>query len=109
MSALRLEVRTPGSEWRQLALLSPGDREGSVSHAPLGGTRDVIMFACHGDHSMIRRSAAGADYETGTARVIATVGMIELARLRDGGTFEMDVISDRGIKYRARWTHTQGS
>jgi hypothetical protein len=107
-TALLLELRTPGAEWKQIARLGPDDQEGSVSHNVAGGNRDVIMFACCGDYSVIRHSVAGADYEAGPDRVILTDGTEELARLGPGESFEMDVVSDSGIAYRARWSHVPG-
>jgi hypothetical protein len=106
VSTLRFEIRTDGaSRWRQAGLLAPGDQEGSVSDTSAGNWRDVIMFACHGGYSVIRRSAGGADCEIGPDRVVMTYGIEELARLRAGEAFELDAVSPGGIKYRARWTH----
>jgi hypothetical protein len=105
-SVLILEMHIPSGPPRR-ALLGPGDQEGSISHNAPDGRRDVIMFACHGDYSVIRRSAAGADYEAGRDRVILTDGTEELARLGPGESFVMDVVSDSGIAYRVRWSHSR--
>jgi hypothetical protein len=102
---LLYEIGTEATcKWTALATLMPDDPPGSISQNTLTG-RDVIMFRCAGDHSVIERSVLGADMEAGSQRAIVTAGTEVLATLTAGQTYEADVVSDRGIAYKARWTH----
>jgi hypothetical protein len=103
--ALLMEVSLGGDEWRPGTTLAPGDPEGSISHNWPDGKRDLILFRCCGDYSLIRLSAAGTDFEYGHDRIVTTAGLREIARLEPGDRFDMAVVSDRGASYRARWTH----
>jgi hypothetical protein len=106
VSGLLFESRAGESAgWTLLATLRPHDRPGSVSRNMPDGHRDVIMFDCNEDHSVISRSVFGADMEEGTERVISTAGIEVLATLMPGQSYETNVISDRGVAYTARWTH----
>ena len=105
MSGLLYEIRAvAGGKWMTLATLTPDDPPGSISQNTLA-TRDVIMFYCAGGHSVIERSVLGADTEIGAMRAITTAGTERLATLNLGQTYEADVVSDKGIAYKARWTH----
>lgn len=105
MSGLLLEGRFGNTgRWTVIASLGPHDPPGSISRITPGG-RDVIIFRCAGDHSVIERPIAGADWETGAQRVIATTGTEVLATLTAGQSYEADVVSDRGVAYTARWSH----
>lgn len=105
MSGLLYEIRAgAGGKWMPLATLTPSDPPGSISqNAP--ARRDVIMFYCAGGHSVVERSVLGADTEAGAMRVITTAGTERLATLKPGQSYEADVVSDKGIAYKARWTH----
>lgn len=104
-SALRFECRTDAAgPWLKLGTLTPQVPPGSISHNA-AGARDVILFRCCGDYSLVERSLGGADIEEGAARTILTDGTELLATLRDGESFEMAVTSDGGRSYTARWTH----
>ena len=107
--ALLMEVSADGGGWRYGTTLVPGDREGSISHNWPDGKRDVILFRCCGDHSLVRLSSAGGDFEHGSDRIITTAGFREIARLGPGDSFDMAVTSDRGVSYRAKWTHLDGA
>lgn len=50
--------------------------------------RQIIKFACHGDHSTVERSIGGVDAEVGPLRTISTVGFEELRRLEAGEEWE---------------------
>lgn len=101
---LILEVSADGSEWKQAAVLNPGDREGSASdHSD--GRRDVILFRCEPSRSVVYMSKAGMDHESGGERTVITLGTTELAVLAEGEFFERDVTSDLGASYRLRWRH----
>jgi hypothetical protein len=104
---LILEV-SGGSDWKQAAVMNPGDPEGSVSDNREDG-RDILMFRCEAARSVIRRSTGGADFETGPGRVIVPFGFEELAVLADGESFERDVTTDRGVSFRVRWRHVGAS
>ena len=105
MSGLLYEIGTEATgKWAKLATLTPDDPPGSISQNTLTG-RDVIMFRCAGDHSVVERSVLGADMEAGSQRAIVTAGTEVLATLTPGQTYEADVVSDKGIAYKARWTH----
>lgn len=77
---LYVEIRKPGA-WIQVgAPLTEGDAPGSISHhAPDG--RQIYVFACLGDRSVVRRSIAGLDMEIGMARVISAAGLEDVAVL----------------------------
>jgi hypothetical protein len=104
MGTLHFEAGTPGGGWRLLAALSEGDREGSISDNGPGG-REVILFACLGGCSRVRRSVVGGDELRGAARVVKTLGFEDLAVLRDGESYTMDVVPDTGGLHAVRWTH----
>lgn len=104
---LLCEVQLPGeSGWVTLAALTPEMPEGSITDTAQGG-RDIIMFRCEGDRSVISRSADGIDFEAGQLRAVLLPieGRETLAELSGGQVYERDVRSDQGIAYRARWTH----
>lgn len=105
MSGLLYEIGTEAAgKWAKLATLTPDDPPGSISQNTPAG-RDVIMFYCAGGYSVIERSVLGADTEIGAMRAITTAGTERLATLKPGQTYEADVVSDKGIAYKARWTH----
>jgi hypothetical protein len=105
VSFLSMEVSADGREWKPGTALTPGQPEGSISHNWPDGKRDLILFRCCGDHSLIRLSAGGADFECGDDRAIVTTGFREIARLGPDDSFDMAITSDRGLSYRVRWTH----
>jgi hypothetical protein len=80
-AVLLIEISGDGQEWTRGGTLSPGQPEGSISHNWPDGKRDVILFRCHGDYSVIRLSVAGVDYEDGDDRMIMSAGLREVARL----------------------------
>jgi hypothetical protein len=43
--------------------------------------REVYIFRCEGDHSTIKRSVGGYDYEHGPMRLIGTIDLELVARL----------------------------
>jgi hypothetical protein len=105
VSGLLYEIRAVADgKWMTLATLTPDDPAGSISQNTPEG-RDVIMFRCAGDHSVIEQSVAGGDIEVGAMRVVTTAGTEVLATLKPGQSYEADVVSDKGIAYKARWTH----
>lgn len=102
---LLVEVAT-AEGWLPASVLFPGDPEASMSsNHPRG--RDIILFRCEQDRSVISRSTGGADWETGggTGRAIASLGIAELAVLGPGESFELTATSDRGHTHTVRWTH----
>lgn len=103
---LLYEIQPPGQAgWQTLGVLRAADREGSITDTR-PGSREIILFRCEGNRSVISRSAGGVDYEAGEARTVLPLqGRVTLAELNDGDFYERDVTSDRGIAYRARWTH----
>jgi hypothetical protein len=105
VSGLLYEIGTEAAgKWAKLATLTPDDPPGSISQNTPDG-RDVIMFYCGGDHSVVERSLGGGDIEVDAMRVVTTAGTERLATLKPGQTYEADVVSDKGIAYKARWTH----
>jgi hypothetical protein len=80
VSQLVLLVRTRG-QWVQAGWpLKPGEPGGSLSHNVPDG-REVYLFECRGDHSVLLRSRGGIDIEQGSTRVIDTEGFEEVARM----------------------------
>lgn len=104
---LVMEISPGGRGWRPVAVLNPGDPEGSISNRR-ADRRDVILFRCEEQRSVVYRSAAGADYVSGVQRIVAALGTEELAALGDGESFELDVTMDSGLSGRVRWTHRAG-
>jgi hypothetical protein len=95
--------------WNQAGLLHAGDPPGSLSHNPPEGQRQIILFSCHGDHSLIRRSTGGADIELGAGRVVGTLGYEEMAKLRAGEHFECLLLPDKRTRaMRVRFRHEVG-
>jgi hypothetical protein len=103
---LLYEILAPTS-WQPVAVINQTDRIGSISDISQG-VRDIILFRCYGDHSVIYRSVGGADFEVDgtTARgVLMIEGMEALAKLHNGESYEQAILSDHKLAYRARWTH----
>jgi hypothetical protein len=97
-----------GTGWATLDTLTPASPEGSITSMTGDGGRDVLLFRCEGARSVIWRSAGGVDFEDGPNRVVMPLkGREMLAELHDGGVYEQDVRTDRGIACRARWTHRE--
>jgi hypothetical protein len=90
--------------WVTVGALTPESPEGSITDIT-GGRRDVLLFRCDGDRSVVSRSAGGFDLEVGPDRVVVPIELEILADLGDGQSYERDVTSDAGREYRARWTH----
>jgi hypothetical protein len=104
---LLLEILPSGErDWTTVGVLRAADRAGSITDTAGPGAREIISFRCEGDRSVISRSAGGIDFEVGPLRALLPLGgHVTLAELGDGEAYERDVTSDRGIAYRARWTH----
>ncbi len=103
---LILEASAGGCDWKQAGVLNPGDREGSLSDCR-DGRRDVILFRCEPERSVIYASDAGMDSESGDERTVIALGTTELAVLTEGESFERNVTTDRGASYRVRWRHAR--
>lgn len=81
MSQLVMLVRARG-EWIKVGQpLMAGEPGGSLSHNAPHGAREVYLFECRGDHSVLLRSTSGADIELGAIRTISTEGFEEVARM----------------------------
>jgi hypothetical protein len=78
-SALIVEARVDG-EWRAVTRLGPSSPPASVSHNGPAG-RQVYVYRCCGDHSVLLRSKAGADVTDGELRVLPSAGLEDVARL----------------------------
>lgn len=95
-----------GTGWATLDRLTPASPEGSITSMTGDGGRDVLLFRCEGERSVIWRSAGGVDFEDGPNRVVMPLkGREMLAELYDGQSHELDITSDALREYRARWTH----
>jgi hypothetical protein len=77
--ALVLEVRV-AEEWREFSRLGPSALPGSLSHNGPEG-RQVYMFRCLGDYSILQRSEAGVDVGRGDLRGVSSLGLEDVARL----------------------------
>lgn len=93
---LILELRDPKRKaWQEIGRLQAGEN-GSVSHNPQAGKREIYRFRCLGEQSVVERSVAGADVEVGPLRAISTIGFDEVARLNaENPTVEMWLKTDR--------------
>jgi hypothetical protein len=95
-----------GRRWRHLTALTAESAEGSISAARPSGTRDMILFRCDGDRSVIRRSTGGYDWEDGLTTVIVPVGGFEeVTVLTAGECYELTASTGRGVPYTVRWRH----
>lgn len=103
MGQLRVEVRSHTSGWKHTATFRPTDPPGSLSHDH-EGQREIIMFSCHGNYSIVEQADGGIDVKEGIARTIYTIGRTELAPLRPGEQFERIVIQ-KNVAIHVRWTH----
>jgi hypothetical protein len=105
--SLRVEARLDRGGrllWVPIGVVAVGDPPGSMSHNTLD-RRDLIVFVCVGDRSVVSRSL-GADMEVGAMRAVFPLGEAEvLASLAAGQTYETDIVTDSGAAYRVRWTH----
>jgi hypothetical protein len=99
------EVSDGRTPWRRAGILPAGSPPGTISHVA-GDQRELIVFGCLGDRSVVGISVGGADVEAGIGRFVSSSGVDVVATLTDGEEFEMPVTSDRGISYQARWRHT---
>ena len=104
---LLVEVADAHGAWSAVHLIPAGDPDGSISNNQPAG-RDIILFRCERDRSVIYRSAAGFDMEVAGGRIVTMLGTEVLAVLGPGDSFELPVISDRGVAYSVRWTHQAG-
>lgn len=92
-------------EWAEVGVLTADDREASMSNVA-SGHRELILFRCEGTHSVISRSKAGVDYETGPMRAMVTTGVEEIARLEPGEVHETTIQTDRMVEpMKLRFTH----
>lgn len=103
---LLYEIRPSGAkDWLTLGTLTPGDQEGSITDIT-DGRRNVLLFRCEGERSIVSRSVGGTDWEVGAERVVVPLaGRERVAVLADGQSYERQLLSDAGLEYRARWTH----
>lgn len=92
--------------WQQLGELVADGPPGSLSHNPTEGPRELIMFSCQGEHSLITRSIAGVDTEIGLARMVSTVGTEPIAHLEAGQKLELMLRLDNvAMPQRIRFRH----
>jgi hypothetical protein len=104
---LRVEMYAK-DEWREVGRLESGDKPGSMSDNDVGeipARREVLIFRCLGDRSVITRSVAGADACIGPNRSVVAVAEEILADLQPGQSFEKTVQTDNGFSFLVRWTH----
>ena len=82
------------NEWVEIARLGIGDRKGSISDNTRYG-RDIYVFECLGEKSMIYKSKAGFDYEMGEMRDVNSSGFDVIAELSlSKPVYEMSVKTD---------------
>jgi hypothetical protein len=109
-AALTIEAEVAGrAGWTLVGAVRSGQRPGSISQNTAAG-REAILFYCQGLTGYVCRSRGqtGLDLEGGL-RVVECSDLDQLAVLEPGQTFELDVTSDRGVRWRARWTNTGGA
>lgn len=93
MSSLIVEFRAKG-KWHPVdPPLGPGEA-GSVSHNGPAG-RQLYVFQCEGDHSIMRRSSVGIDREDGVLREITSAGFEDVAEIIPGVPYECFLKTDR--------------
>lgn len=98
MGTLTVEFRARG-EWHPVVgpALTPGAPPGSMSHNGPAG-RQVYLFGCDGDYSLVLRSRGGVDVEhAGLVRELTALeGFEEVARLTpERPSFECWLKTDR--------------
>src|ERR1700752_4882599 len=68
--SLKVEIAHSGG-WRLIGELHEADPPGSMTHNPPEGARQVVLFTCCGQYSLIERSRGGGDITYGTTRAVA--------------------------------------
>ncbi|MBI2579712.1 MAG: hypothetical protein HYW27_02315 [Candidatus Aenigmarchaeota archaeon] len=107
MATLSIEAYSPDGRWTKIGSIGPADLPGSLSDNRPDGGRDVYVFKCLGPLSVIYRSDAGMDIETGSLREIAASGSEVVKELRSGSEpYEMRVKTDKSPEPRQiRFVH----
>ena len=110
MSPSRVEFLHPATEeWVLIAEVHPGQPGGSFSHNKTDGSREIYKIDCAPDDSetIISKSSFGMDMNTGEGgREIFSAGFVNIARLKEGEVFEMDIKPDRiPVPMSMRVTH----
>lgn len=98
------EARQGSNGWRKIGMLFSDSPAGSIAHTGAEGEREIIVFTCNGETSIIAISRGGVDQEVGLVREITSIGFDVVATLADGEEFVMPVKS-RHLDYDARWRH----
>ena len=107
MAPLIIEAYSPDGSWTKIGGIGPADLPGSLSHNRPDGGRDIYVFMCLGSSSVIYRSEAGMDIETGSLREIAASGYEVVRKIRSGSEpYEMRIKSDKSPEpRRIRFVH----
>lgn len=107
-AALQIEVQQPDGAWTTVSCITARTPRGSMSDNRPNGERHLIVFQCHGESSVIARSAPAQELAvTDTVRLIDADSAGEtLARLRSGESFTLTVHGDVSPAPRTiRFTH----
>jgi len=109
VGALQVQVRSRAGGWVTFPPLTVDMPPASVANHH-DGRREVIVFYCYGDHSIIEQSRAGVDVEVGALREVRSTDMIQLARLGPGESYEQAVRArpePDAPSMLVRWSHLE--
>ncbi len=102
---LRIEVYKNG-KWIKVGELTKHDPPGSFSNISPDGRREIYIFECFGNKSVIYRSKGGIDREIGSLREIYTFGLERIKELGKGNSYEMEIGTDKSSERRKiRFVH----
>jgi hypothetical protein len=107
---LCMEAQLPDGTWRRIALQGPDKPVGTFSNNTENG-REVIAFACVGDHSKVWRVAFGVDTEIGVGRWLdhITADTTQAIALLTTGSepLVLRLHTDRGQRLTLRFSHVE--
>lgn len=106
MPHLKAEARLKAGWVPVGPVIREGDQPGSVSNKTADG-RELILFICQGNRSLVIRSRNGFDIEKGADQEVFSQGFERLAALAAGESYEMPVTLPHGLSVDIRWTHVE--
>ncbi|QQR54555.1 hypothetical protein IPG41_05175 [Candidatus Peregrinibacteria bacterium] len=93
---LHVEI-SAGGNWREIGVLEPGVRPGSMSNIKDDGTREIYIFECNRNDrdSTVFRSRAGVDIVEGVTREVLSTHFDIVQTLAAGESLELNIRGPR--------------